>query len=175
MNYDTDVLEQQFVDTLKVDALLSQAKVRSHAGEISPRLFMDPEYLDGFIPQLPCALVRYVGRVKVDGDDDAQQEEFDLYYSIFVASGSSRSKSEEARPYAYDMLAAVYDALHGHWFNSVQTLAASTPRLGGTQIADTNFVETSPIMPAEGRDEQVVVDMPQILGYEAKYKVRVLG
>ena len=63
LRYKISNIEDQILDTLRADTTnFGDAMVDTYAGQVSPQLFLQPEYMQGFINLLPFALVSYQGK-----------------------------------------------------------------------------------------------------------------
>ncbi len=176
MNYRIRDIKGQLIATLRADTNLSDVKIESHAGQISPQYFLNAEYKEGLIARLPIIFVRYSGRTLVidQCDSSYKTNTYELHWQFFVCSKNLRTR-EEAENEAEDYLECIYDDIHGRRPYSTETgLADSSSRLSGTQITNPNF-KASVFITQGGEDEQLVVDMPGIVVYRADYKTNVIA
>jgi phage gp37-like protein len=180
MRYKISEIEDQIIATLKADSTLSTVqKIDTYAGQVDARMFLQPEYMQGFIKLLPFCLVSYQGRnaQALDKDGTGNLYIHTLTFRIFTGARSLRNTQEAARG-CYDMLASVYDDLHGK-------VPKSTPQclpglgasriLEGTAITTAEFNCVKPLWEAGGTDEQIVVNLPGIVVYRSDYNLRVMA
>lgn len=176
MNYDISDLENQIIATLQANTDLSGVKVRTHAGEINAQAFdfMNKQMLEGFIHLLPFAYVQYAGRNAEKMSEDWSEWNHILRFRIYIGAKSLRERVE-AQHSAYDILAAVYDSLHGRFpLASAQSLAPEVLQLSGTQITTTDFNALSPLWETAGESERLIVNIPSIVVYYTDYSIRLL-
>lgn len=173
MNYSLAAIEDQMLATLTLE-FASSVKVATSAGEISARMFLDAEYMEGVVKLLPFCLLRYQGRQVKKRDAVGLINEHELQWQIYVGAESLRNRKEPQRS-AYGYLSNVYDALHGKWPLSSQALASSMRKLDGTTMADGQFKALSPLLEVEGPAERLVVDLPRIAVYSTFFKLTVLA
>lgn len=177
MRYKVSEIEDQIIATLAADTTnFSGVMVNTYAGQVSAQMFMNPEYMQGFITLLPFALVSYQGRVgeKPDRDSALQLYKHVLTFRIFVGAQSRRKTQESARS-CYDLLAACFDDLHGKVLvTNPQQMPALTP-LSGTALTSTGANPQSPLYETGGADEQLVVNLPNIVVYRTDYSVRLIA
>jgi hypothetical protein len=175
MNYSLAEIEDQVLATLALEFTPgSKMHIATSAGEISARMFLDTEYMEGVIRLLPFCLLRYQGRQTKNRDSVGLINEHELQWQIYVGAESLRNKQEPQRS-AYSFLANVYDALHGKWPLSSQPLASNLPKLDGTTMTDGQFKALSPFLEVEGPAERLVVDLPRIAVYSTFFKLTVLA
>jgi hypothetical protein len=182
MRYKISEIEDQIIATLKADSTLSTVqKIDTYAGQVAAQMFLNPEYMQGFVKLLPFILVSYQGRTsqKIDRDASGNVYIHTLTFRIFAGTTSLRSTKEAARG-AYDLLASIFDGLHGKILKSTpQTLggiASDTTRiLSGTAITTSEFNPQSPLFEAGGQDESIVVNLPGIVVYKSDFTIRVMA
>jgi len=180
MRYKISELEDQLIATLRADTTnfpASEVRIDTYAGQIDSRMFTDPAYMQGFVQLLPFVLISYQGRAtreRGDRDSAAQTYIHTVYFRVFVGSKSLRTTQEAARG-CYDLMAGVYDDLHGRVPLSTPQQMPNLPRLSGTTITTSEFNCVGPVFEAGGRDESLVINLPGIVVYQSDYSLRQLA
>ena len=150
--------------------------VDTYAGQVSPEMFFDPEYMQGFVQLLPFTLVSYQGRVgeKANRDSSGKTYIHTLTFRLFTGSKSLR-KTQEASRGVYDMMASCFDDLHGKVpYMTSQLLPGYTP-MSGTAISTTGFNPLSPLYETGGQDEMLIINLPGIVVYQSDFSIRLLA
>jgi hypothetical protein len=150
--------------------------VKPFAGQVSPQMFSNPEYMQGFVNLLPFCLIAYQGRVgeKANRDSSGKTYIHTLTFRIYNGAKSGRTTQEAVRG-CYDMLAAVFDALHGKVpVTSPQQLPGYTA-LSGTALTSSEATILSPFYETGGKDENIVINLPGIVVYASDFSVRLLA
>jgi len=178
MRYKVSEIEDQIIATLVADTTnFSNVMVNTYAGQVAAQMFMNPEYMQGFVRLLPFCLVSYQGRnSQKDKDRDSSGKTYihTLTFRIFTGAQSLRSTQEAVRG-CYDMLAAAYDDLHAKVPKmDTQALSGYTP-LSGTAVTSNEFTPLSALFETGGQDEVIVVNLPGIVVYRSDYSLRVLA
>ena len=177
MRYNIENIEDQIVATLQsaFTVLGSQTvNVATHAGDLNPLVFSDPQLLEGVLPRLPFCFVQYQGKTAEMRSSDGTLYEHKLKFRIYVGASSLRTKQESQRS-AYSMLRSVYDALHGKW--PYYTGAPST-QTGGNALSGTIIASLTPmscLLEAGGRDEMLIVNLPKIVVYQSDYTIDLIA
>ena len=174
MDYAVENIEDQLIATLQANANLSGVDVRTHAGQISVQMFLDPQYVEGLIPRLPFVYLRYKGRTATMRDSVGKLWAHELQWEFYVAAQSLR-QTQESQRYCYGMLRGIFDSIHGKWVNVSNLPSILTP-LGGTPINLTtypNFKSISSFLEVGGQDEKLIMQLPRISVYSTTYKVTV--
>jgi phage gp37-like protein len=177
MRYRVQDIEDQIIATLEADTTnFSAAMVDTYAGQIDARMFLNPEYMQGFIKLLPFALVSYQGRTAQQWDRDSSGKLYvhTLKFRVFVGDKSLRTTQEAARG-CYNLLAGVYDDLHGKVPKSTPQFLPGYTTLSGTAITTTEFNCLSCLLETGGTDESLVVNLPGIVVYQADFSVRLVA
>jgi len=178
MRYKVSDIEDQIIATLRADTTnFSDVMVDTFAGQVSSQMFMNPEYMQGFIKLLPFCLVSYQGRVgtKSDRDSSGLLYVHTLTYRLYTGAQSLRSSQESVRS-SYAMMAACFDDLHGKipLMASGQAMPGLTA-LSGTPISVTEFTPLSPLMETGGKDEGIIVNLPGIVVYASDFSIRLVA
>lgn len=178
MRYKISEIEDQIIATLRADTTnFTGVMTDTFAGQVSAQMFMNPEYMEGFVKLLPFCLVSYQGRTAnkaIDRDSSGKTYIHTLTFRLFVGAKSLRSTQESARA-AYTLLAAVFDDLHAKVpYCSPQQLAGYTA-LSGTVVSSSEFNPLSAIFEAGGTDEALVVNLPGIVVYRTDYSIKLLA
>jgi hypothetical protein len=95
VRYKVSEIEDQILATLKADTTnLSGLKtLETYAGQVSPEMFFDPEYMQGFVALLPFMLVAYQGEpARRSIGIQAERQEY-----IYSNSRSTRDHSHGER------------------------------------------------------------------------------
>lgn len=176
MRYKVSDIEDQIIATLRADTTnFANVMIDTYAGQINPRMFIDPEYMQGFTKLLPFALVSYKGRTgAADRDSSGQTYIHTLIFRLFVGAQSARSTQEAVRN-SYDMLAGVFDDLHGKVPKMSSQKLSTLTALSGTPITTSEFNPMSPLLEAGGQDETLVINLPGIVVYQTDYSIRLLA
>ena len=172
MRYSLGDIEKQIESTLKDVPSNEGVLIAPHAGEINLSTFTDATKQEGFIHMLPLIMYQYQGKRRFTTDSTKKLNVHELRYRFFVGAESLRLL-DEAKRNAYDLLATVYDSIHGHWLNTDQPLDRNLPFLAGDVMAGVNAI--SPFMETEGEDERLMVNLPHIVVYYTDYIVRVIA
>ena len=178
MRYNVEDIEDQLLATL-VTAFTTgtpaalTVNIATHAGDVNPMMFQSPAYMEGFVSKLPFVFVQYNGRERTGSDSPAQINKHRLTFRFYVGAESLRAKKEAARS-AYAMLRTIYDEIHGHWIKGA-VVATGLPSLGGTTITTTGFNPLGPFIEAGGRDEMLIVNLPEIVVYQTDYTVELVA
>jgi hypothetical protein len=176
MRYKTEEIEDQLVATLQADKTgFDQVTVRTHAGEVNVRTFLDASALEGFVSILPFALIQYQGRRSLSDyrDSPAIGYVYELTFRIYIGAKSLRAKQEAQRS-AYEMLRAVWDDISGHVIkSSPQTLGSYANVLDGDAVTSSGFNPQSPFYQLGGADEKLIVNLPQIVVYQSDWVVNL--
>jgi phage gp37-like protein len=177
MRYKVSEIEDQIIATLEADTTnFSSVAVDTYAGQVSPEMFFDPEYMQGFVRLLPFCYVSYQGRVgeKANRDSSGKTYIHTLTFRIFTGAKSLR-KTEEAVRSAYDMLAACFDDLHGKVPYMTSQLLPGYTAMSGTAISTSEFNPLSPLYETGGQDEILIVNLPGIVIFQSDYAIRLLA
>ncbi len=175
MRYNIEDIEDQLIATLQADAALyPSCQVKTHAGDVNAQLFMNPALMEGFITQLPFVFIQYQGKELAGKDAQAMLNIHTLRFRLYIGAQSLRAKQESQRS-AYSMLRLVYDDLHGKWPKGTYDGSTLHTLLEGTSIATTGFTPQGPVMEAGGRDEMLIVNLPQIVVYQTDYTIKLLA
>lgn len=177
MRYKVSEIEDQIKATLQADTTnFSGVNVDTHAGQVNPQMFFNPEYMQGFVKMLPFSLISYQGRTstKVDWDSSGKTRLHLLNFRIFTGAQSLRTVQEASRS-AYDLLAATFDALHAKVpVTSPQQLTTYTA-LSGTALTSSGVTLQGPLYSTEGADEQLIINLPTIVVYQSDYFLKILA
>lgn len=178
MRYKVSEIEDQIIATLQADTTnFASIMVASHTGQVSAQMFFNPEYMQDVVKRLPFALVTYQGRTSSKSDRDSSGKIYihTLMWRIYVGASNLRGTKEGARG-CYDILAAIFDDLHGKVpvTSSPQQLPGYTP-LSGTALTSTGHTILGPFFEAGGSDEQLVVNIPGVVVYRTDYSVRLVA
>ncbi len=178
MRYKVQDIEDQIVATLRADTTnFANVTVDTFAGQVSPQMFFNPEYMQGFIRSLPFCLVSYQGRTGTKPDRDSSGKTYihTLKFRLYTGAQSSRASQESQRA-SYDMLAAIFDDLHGKVpaNSGTQKLPGYTP-LSGIAITTSEFTPMGPLYESGGEDETIIVNLPGIVVFQSDYSIRVLA
>lgn len=168
MDYSLANIEDQILATLQAATGLTNVNIETHAGQISPQMFIIPEYYEGLIPRLPFIYVRYKGRTAEQRDATGKLWRHSLQWELYVGAQNLRTAKEGQRD-CYTMLAAVFDALHGKWCKSTNT-PSGLSTLDGTQITETYFRQLESFIEVGGQDEKLVAQVPNIAVYSTTYQ-----
>jgi phage gp37-like protein len=178
LRYSIANIEDQIIDTLKTDTtyLSGVNSIQTYAGEVNLRTFLDAEEMQGFIRLLPFILVSYQGRTSTKSDRDSRGKLYihTLTFRLFIGAKSLRVTRDASRS-AYDILAAVYDDLHGKVPKSTIQGIPNNTALSGTTITTSEFNPLSPLLEAGGTDERLVVITPEIVVYSTDYNLKLLA
>jgi len=150
--------------------------IRTHAGEVTPRTFLDPRLLEGFVTLLPFVFIQHQGfRASKDKRDSAGRTYWhEVFFRYFVGARSLREKIEAQRD-AYTMLAHLYDDIHGHWPKANYDLYDGADVLEGTSITTSEFRPLTPLLLVEGQHNRLIVNLPDIVVYQSDYSVTLLA
>lgn len=178
MRYKISEIEDQIIATLQADTTnFSTVNVNTYAGQVSPEMFFDPEYMQGFVQILPFTLVSYQGRTTdtaKDRDSSGKTRIHTLTFRIYTGAQPLR-KTQEASRSAYDLLAATYDDLHGKVpVTNPQQLPGFTP-LSGTALTSSGATVLGALFTTGGQDESIIVLLPSIVVYQSDYSLRMLA
>jgi hypothetical protein len=178
MRYKVSAIEDQIIETIKADTTnFSGLKmINTYAGQISAQNFLNPEYAQGFIKLLPFCLVAYQGRVGLKSDRDSSGKIYihTLTFRIYTGATSLRMYQDAVRN-CYDMLAALYDDLHGKVPKSTPQCLSAYTTLDGTAITTSEFTALSPLYETGGTDEKLVVNLPGIVVYQSDFNIRLVA
>ncbi len=173
MRYSVAEIEDQLITTLRT-ALGTGVQVKTHAGDVSFRTFQDPTLLEGFIHQAPFVYVQYQGKEMTDRDTNFLVAWHRIRFRFYVGAQSLRTGQDRQRA-AYDILATLYDTIHGRWPTPSTIIEASLPRLSGDPTTQGEFNPKTPLVEAGGRDEALIVNLPQIAVYQTDYTVELMA
>jgi hypothetical protein len=175
MRYRIQDIEDQIIATLQADtANMTGVQIKSHAGEVNARTFLDPSMLEGFVTQLPFVFIQYQGKRATLSDTVRGMYVHELRFRLYVGAQSLRVQQEAQRS-CYAILGAVYDDLHGKKPNSAASQLSVLPALSGNPITTDGFNPQTPLMEAGGEDEKLIVNLPQIKVYYTDYVIRVVA
>jgi hypothetical protein len=179
MRYQVKDIEDQIIATLRADTanFAGVNMIDTYAGQISPRMFMDPEYMQGFQRILPFVLVSYQGRTAnkdLDRDSSGKTYIHHLTFRIFSGAQSARSTQEAVRN-CYDMQAAIYDDLHAKIPKCTPQQLPGYTALSGADITTTGFNPLSALFESGGKDESIVVNLPGIVVYASDFDIKLLA
>lgn len=151
----------------------------TYAGDLNANLFMIPEFHQGLVHRLPLIFVQYLGRATTKPDHDSVHGIYQhiLTFRLYIGTENQRSGQEASRA-AYDMLADVYDRLHG----KVPVMASSQKLPGltvleGVPINMTTYPSFNPLTPlveTGGADERLVVNLPDIKVFSTDFKIKLV-
>jgi len=175
MRYSVAQIEDQLIATLREDTTNfgSINLIDTLAGEVNPQMFFNPELMQGIIRLLPFVLISYQGRA---GEYDSGGENYThtLTFRFFSGTQSVR-RTQEAIRNNYDMMAALYDDIHGKVIKSTpQYIPGATP-LSGMAITIPEFNALSPFYESGGKDERLIINLPGIVVYASDFSVRVVA
>ena len=175
MNYNLKELEDQIIHTLGVQEALGGVNIRTHTGEINPNTFSSDVATEGFIRTLPFIFIQYAGRRKVSQEESSTKltVSFTVRFRLYIGAKSLREK-RDAQLSCYDMLASVWDTLHGRFFKAVTNQNYQVPFLQGDTIPNT-FVQMSPIEAPDGESERLIVNIPSICVYQSDYQCDIVA
>ncbi len=174
MRYNLEDIEDQIIATLKADPALADVTIRTHAGEVSERTLLNPDFTSEFIANLPFIYVQYQG-VQYTASDEMRRLYLDqITFRLYIGACSLREKPESQRS-AYEMLRSVYDNLHGKVPLSDRQQLSSYPRLTGMAITTDEFNPQSALRKAPGVHEKLVVNLPGIVVYSTDYTLKLLA
>ena len=175
MRYKVAELEDQIIATLKADTTnFGGVNVNTFAGQVNPMMFSNPEYMQGFLDLLPFALVSYQGRTARARDSSGKVYLHTVTFRIFVGAMSARTIKEAARS-CYDMLAAVYDDLHGKVPRMTTQKLPTYTELSGNVLTSVEATPQGPLAETQGTDEQLVISIPQIVVYRSDYQIGMVA
>jgi hypothetical protein len=178
MRYQVKDIEDQIIATLRADTTNFSGvnMIDTYAGQISPRMFNDPEYMQGFQRILPFVLVSYQGRIgqKTDRDSSWKTYIHTLTFRIFSGAQSARSTQEAVRN-CYDMQAAIYDDLHAKIPKCTPQQLAGYTALSGADITTTEFNPLSALFESGGKDESIVINLPGIVVYASDFDIKLMA
>jgi glycogen debranching enzyme len=180
MRYSVADLEDQILATIKADTTnFSGLKtLRTYAGEINWQTFQNPQKMQGFILLLPFVLVSYQGRTTQRTSSRSSTGDLyihDVNFRIYVGDTNAR-QLQEAQRGAYNLLAAVYDDLHGTMpYSNPQRNPGITRILSGTAITTSEFNPQSTLLESGGEDERLVVSDAGICVYRTDYTIRMMA
>ncbi len=175
MRYSVAQIEDQLLATLREDSTNfgDGVLIDTLAGEVNPQMFFNPEMMQGFIKLLPFVLISYQGRT---GEYDSGGENYThtLTFRFYTGAQSARMVQEASRN-NYDMMAAIYDDIHGKVIKSTpQYIPGATP-LSGQPITIPEFNALSPFYESGGKDERLIVNLPRIVVYASDYSTKVVA
>lgn len=169
MYYKIEECEDQIIAHLKLQSALSGVTIATHAGTITGAFFQQPELMEGLITQLPFIFIQYQGKTKSAHDSTLAYDVHKPVFRFYVGTKSLRATVDSQRS-AYSILRAIYDSIHGYWFNYSGVLY--TPVLSGTQIT-TAMSQQQPITEGDGVYERLMVCLPRIVVYTVDYNFQV--
>ena len=177
MRYKISELEDQLIATVEADTTnFSNVLVKPYSGQVSAQNFLNPEYMQGFVDLLPFVFVSYQGRFseKMDRDSSLMYYIHTLFFRFYIGARSANTTQDAVRN-CYDMLAGIYDDIHGKVpVTSPQQLTGYTP-LSGTALTSTDATVRSCFYETGGRDEQLVVNLPGIVVYQSDYEIKMVA
>lgn len=173
MTYNLVEIENQIIRTLQANDTLQICKrIDTHAGAITPQVFLDPQFdKQGFINLLPFVYLEYRGRDVRAMDTSYTDYHHDLKFRLYIGAQSLRIK-REAQLTAYEMLAAVYDSLHGKYPKCIANQNYNVTFLLG-DIIQTSFNAISPLRVGSGDSEILIVNIPSIVVYQSDYVIQI--
>lgn len=179
MRYKVSEIEDQIIATLRADTTNFSGVnlIDTYAGQINPRMFVDPEYMQGFTRLLPFILISYQGRSAEqawDRDSSGKTYIHTLTFRIFSGAQQARSTQEAVRS-CYDMQAAIYDDLHAKIPKCTPQQLPGYTALSGADITTSEFNPLSALFEAGGKDETIVVNLPGIVVYASDFNIRLLA
>jgi phage gp37-like protein len=177
MRYKVAEIEDQIKATLVADTTnFSSTLVDTFAGQVNAQMFFDPEMMQGFVKLLPFCLISYQGRTSDKNSRDSSGKTYihTLTFRLFVGAQSLRATQDAVRG-CYDMLAAVFDDLHGKVpVTSPLQLPGFTP-LSGTALTSTEVNVLGPLLETGGQDERLIVNLPGIVVFASDFSIRMLA
>jgi hypothetical protein len=178
VRYRIEDIEEQILATLRADPVLSRVTIETHAGQVNAGSFF-PDPSESILQCLPFIFIQYQGRKWDTADSAKRMNIFEVRFRLYIGAQSLRDKQEQQRD-AYSMLRSVYDDLHGKIpFSAPQKLSGSTSNgiLSGTVInaTTTEFNPQSPLMVSTGMDELILVNLSQLVVYQADFAIRLQG
>jgi hypothetical protein len=177
MRYKVSEIEDQIIATLTADTTnFSSVNLRTYAGQVSSQMFINPEYMQGFVNLLPFCLVSYQGRVGEKSDRDASGKLYihTLTFRIYTGAKSARMLQDAVRN-NYDMMAALFDDLHGKVPKSTPQCFPTYTTLDGTAITTSEFNALTPLYESGGVDESLVVNLPGIVVYQSDFDIKLVA
>lgn len=172
MRYNLREIEEQIISTLQANTALNGTNIRTHAGDLNPSTFYNEQSLEGLTMLLPFIFIQYTGRRPNVHSGDWVTYSHIVKFRLYVGSQSLNDK-RYAQLNCYDMLASVYDSLHGKFPLSLQPLAEDTPVMDGDKI-QTDFTALSPMRGMEGDNERLLVNLPSIAVYSTDYQIEIV-
>lgn len=174
MRYSVALIEDQILATLQAETSLAGIhNIKCHASDVNRATFTDPALGEGYVSLLPFIFVQYQGRVG-EHDSSGDTYEHKLFFRLYVGAHSLRIATEGQRS-AYDMLAGVFDALHNKIPNCSAYTGYTYTALSGQQITMPEAHPTTPLIEAQGRDEQLIVNLQNIVVYQTDYTVKMMA
>lgn len=174
MRYAIADIEDQIVATLVEDVRLAGVTTKTHAGEITPRTFLDPDAMKEVLHLLPFILLQYMGREVREVDDSRLSYSHVLRFRLYVGSKSLKLPEEQQRA-AYELLSMIYDDLHGKWPLGSYALSEDLPKLSGVEITTAEFRPMTGLVAGSGTDEKLIVNLPEIKVYHTDYTITLLA
>jgi len=179
MRYSVAQIEDQLIATIREDTTNFGGinLIDTLAGEVNPQMLLfNPEMMQGFIKLLPFVLVSYRGRAgqKFDRDSSGKIYAHTLTFRFFTGAQSVR-RTQEAVRNNYDMMAALYDDIHGRVPACTPQQLSGYTALGGIPITIPEFNPLGPFYESGGQDESLVINLPGIVVYKSDFSVRVVA
>lgn len=173
MRYDISLLEDQIVYHLQQETNLDDVNIATHAGQITALYFQDAYLKEGLMKNLPFIFVQYQGKSVVDKDSTMGLDIHEVKFRFFIASQSLRA-TREAQLGSYDILAYLYDNLHGRYFNYTGN-TYNFPLLTAPIMTVAEMNQQMPLTESDGQIEQLIVNLPDIVVYQTDYVCRMLA
>jgi len=179
MRYGLAEIEDQLIATLQAEAsLVGINNIKSHASDVNRLTFVDPAMGEGYVSLLPFIFVQYQGRSSSANadmrDSSGTLYSHRLYFRFYVGAQCLRNAQEGQRS-AYDMLAGVFDALHGKIPNCTAFAYDGFTKLSGPEITRPEAHPITPLIEADGTDEKLIVNLPSIVVYQTDYHVTMVA
>lgn len=171
MTYKIEEMEDQIIEHLQAQSALSDVTIATHAGTITGAFFQNPELMEGLITSLPFIFIQYQGKTKSAHSSEMTLDIHKPVFRFYIGAQSLRATKESQRS-AYSILRALYDALHGKYFN--YTGVYFTDVLSGTQIT-TSMSQQQPLTEGDGVYERLMVCLPRIVVYSVDYNFQVIA
>lgn len=171
MRYDLSIVEEQLLATLRENTTLQSVNnIKCHAGDVNRLTFTDPSMGEGYVSLLPFVLLQYRGRRASESNtySDGILYDHELSFRFYVGAESLR-RAREGQLSCYEMLAAVFDAIHGKYANV--TTDPYQNKLSGPALDTPEAHCIAPVLEAGGSDEQLIVNMAHIVVYQTDYRV----
>jgi len=177
MRYKVAEIEDQLIATLKADSTnFGGVLVDTHVGQVTPQMFLDPEYMQGFVKLLPFALISYMGRGSQRWDRDSSGKTYvhTITFRFFIGAENLRASKEGARN-CYDMLAALFDDLHAKVPAITGTPLPGYTDLSGSVLTSSEATCLQPLYESGGTDELLILNMPGIVVYQCDFSLRMVA